>query len=189
MSAKDYIFNDDNTKIFESILSSLNDNTVSYKLPIDNYPVKFKRNYTYINMPFSDIIIHKNELIKYYDEDDDGISAVQDRLTDKMDYYHVNQDKIKTSLENIYNYWSEPIGLTSVKVVNKTKANPDERSGKYRTNTFEHILINPTFEDIIKAVVYTKNAKEDWWYEGCPSYEFKIRKNTGHIHISWDHGS
>lgn len=189
MDTKSYIFNDENRYIFESIISSLNDITVSYKQSMDNYPVKFKRKFSYISLPFSDIIINKDELIKLFNEDEDGISAVQERINDLIEDNNLNEEQIKNALDTIYNNWNEPIGLTSVKVVNKTKTNSDERSGKYRTNTFEHILINPTFEDIVKAVVYTKNSKEDWWYEGCPSYEYSIRKNTGYIYVSWDHGS
>ena len=188
MTAKEIIFDNENN-IFDSIISSLNENTVSYKLPIDNYPVKFKRNFTCIDMPFSDIVLNKDELIKFFDADEAGVSVVQERLIDNIEEYNLNEDQVETIMKNIYNNWNEPIGLASIKVVNKTKTNPDKRSGKYRTNTFEYIIDNPTFEDIIKAVVYTKNAKEDWWYEGCPSYKSSIRKNNGYIYVSWCHGS
>lgn len=182
----EYIFGD-NIFILDSLVSALRNSNVSYAKSLKKYSfVLNEEGFKYIDMPQKSLIFSEDIDIKIrkliYENDFD------DRL-DNYNEFREEIDKIQV-IDSIVKYWKYPLGLNCLEVINTTEENQDDRSGIFRTNTYGIKLFNPSLRDILRAAVYTKNAKEDWWYEGCPRCETEIDANgNGFIKIKWDHGS
>lgn len=183
---KEYIV-DDYIFILDALISSLRNSNVSYAKSLKKYPfVLNEEGFKYIDMPqksliFSDDIDIKIRKLIYENDFDDRLENFND-FREEIDIYEV--------MDSIVKYWKQPLGIQSLEVINTTEENQDDRSGIFRTNTYYIKLFNPSLRDILRAAVYTKNAKEDWWYEGCPRCDTEIDDSgNGSIKIEWDHGS
>ena len=183
--AIEYIFGE-KREFFNGIIQGLNENNVDYLNPLNSYPIlSTKKKLVYINLPFNDVIVDKENLVSYHED--------KMKKSDTQSNFESNEivpnDVIRDGFNCLYQNWETPIGIDQVQVINTTESYPNIKSGKFRTNFYTHKLQNPTVENIIKAVAYTKDAKTDWWYEGCPISTAKVVNNTTHLFIEWDHTS